>query len=140
MEALGALSPIEEARAKLQEQIGMFLSNRARLNRLMGNSSLQVQGQAQGLYAVQTALETRLQNEITPKIQAVSSGVWNMSDLITLGAFTSQMMKQINDVNKLEAQGGGVQPSSGLGTGAMAIGIPALIVFGILGGFMLARR
>jgi uncharacterized protein YneF (UPF0154 family) len=140
MEALGALSPIEEVRAKLQEQIGMFLSNRARLNRLMGNPSLQVRGQAQGLYAVQTALETRLQNEITPKLQAVSSGVWDMSDIINLGAFTAQMMKQINDVNNLERQGGGGQSSSGLDMNTMAIGVPVLVVVGLIGGFLLARK
>lgn len=139
MEALGALSPIETARAKLQDQIGMFLSGRAKLIRLMENPSLQIQGQARGLYAAQTQLETQLQNEIYPKLQAVSQGAWEISDVLVLGGFTGQMMKQINDVSRLEQQGGGLQPV-GFDYQTMAIGVPALLVLGLLGGFMFARR
>jgi hypothetical protein len=139
MEALGALSPIEEARAKLQDQIGMFLSGRQKLMNLMRNPNLQIQGQARGLYAVQTQLETQLQNEIYPKIQTVSAGTWSVSDVITLGGFTATIMKQINDVRNLERAGGGEQ-SSGLDLNAMAIGIPVLLVVGLLGGFVLARK
>ena len=139
MIALGALSPIEEIRAKLQDQIGVFLSSRAKLSRLMGNPSLQIQGQAQGLYAVQTALETRLQNEIMPKIQAVSSGVWDMSDIITLGAFTTNMMKQVSDVNGLERAGGGVGVSAGVDMSTIMVGAMMLMGVSVLGGMLLKK-
>ena len=139
MVADSPLSPIETARAKLQDQIGMFLSGRQKLMNLMNNPNLQIQGQARGLYAVQTQLELQLQNEIYPKIQAISTGTWSVSDVITLGGFTATIMKQINDVNNLERAGGGGQ-SRGFDLNTMAIAIPALIVVGLLGGFVLARR
>lgn len=138
MVADSPLSPIETARAKLQEQIGLFLSGRQKLIRLMSNPSLQVQGQARGLYAVQTQLETQLQNEMYPKLASIQAGTWSISDVITLGGFTTMLMKQINDVNSLERVGGG--PSTGMDLNTMAIGIPALIVVGLLGGYMLARN
>ena len=140
MVALGALNPIEEARAKLQDQIGLFLSGRAKLIQLMKHPSLQIQGQAQGLYAIQTALETRLQNEIMPKIQAVSSGTWDMSDIITLGGFTTSLMKQISDVNGLERAGGGVAVGSGLDVQTVMIGAGVLVVVSVLGGMLFGRR
>jgi uncharacterized protein YneF (UPF0154 family) len=133
------LSPIETARAKLQDQIGIFLSARQKLINLMSNPSLQIQGQAKGLYAVQTQLETQLQNEIYPKLTAIQAGTWSISDVITLGGFTASLMKQISDVNSLERQGGGYQAPL-FDVSAMAIGIPALLVLGLVGGFMLARR
>jgi len=139
MIALGALSPIEEIRAKLQDQIGVFLSSRAKLSRLMGNPSLQIQGQAQGLYAVQTALETRLQNEIMPKIQVVSSGVWDRSDIITLGAFTVNMMRQVSDVNGLERAGGGVGVSAGVDMSTIMVGAMMLMGVSVLGGMLLKK-
>lgn len=140
MRALGALSPIEDARAKLQEKIADFLAARARLSRLMSNPSLQIQGQAQGLYAVQVQLESQLQNEIMPKIQAVQSGTWSFSDLGTLGGFTMSMITQINDVNTLDAQAGGVTNTTPfIGLGTMALGVPLLIVAGLLGGVWLAK-
>jgi len=139
MVALGALSPIEEIRAKLQDQIGVFLSSRAKLSRLMGNPSLQIQGQAQGLYAVQTALETRLQNEIMPKIQVVSSGVWDRSDIITLGAFTVNMMRQVSDVNGLERAGGGVGVSAGVDMSTIMVGAMMLMGVSVLGGMLLKK-
>lgn len=137
MVADSPLSPIETARAKLQEQIGLFLSGRQKLIRLMSNPSLQVQGQAKGLYAVQIQLEGQLQNEMYPKLASIQAGTWSISDVITLGGFTTMLMKQINDVNSLERAGGG--PSTGMDLNTMAIGIPALIVVGLLGGYMLAR-
>jgi hypothetical protein len=136
----GFLNPIETVRAKLQEQIANFLAGRAKLIRLMSNPSLTVKGQAQGLYAVQTELENQLQNEIMPKIQQVSSGAWDLSDALKIGNFTTQVMKQINDVSKLEMQVGGVQQTSFMDMQTMAIGVPALIALGLLGGFMWARR
>ncbi len=139
MVALGALNPIEEARAKLQDQIGLFLSGRAKLMRLMNHPSLQIQGQAQGLYAIQTALETRLQNEIMPKIQSVSSGTWNMSDIITIGGFTTSLMRQINDVNNLERAGGGVAVSTGMDTQTVMVAIPLLVIVSMVGGYLLTK-
>lgn len=139
MVALGALNPIEEARAKLQDQIGLFLSGRAKLMRLMNHPSLQIQGQAQGLYAIQTALETRLQNEIMPKIQSVSSGTWNMSDIITIGGFTTSLMRQINDVNNLERAGGGVAVSTGMDTQTVMVVIPLLVIVSMVGGYLLTK-
>lgn len=140
MEALGALNPIEEARAKLQEKIADFLAARARLSRLMSSPNLQVKGQAQGLYAVQTQLESKLQNEMYPKLQSVQTGAWSISDVISLGAFTGQIITQLNNVHKLEQQAGVVPVSSGVEFSTMAIGIPALVVLGLLGGYMLARQ
>lgn len=138
MVADSPLSPIETARAKLQDQIGMFLSGRQKLVNLMRNPSLQIQGQARGLYAVQTQLETQLQNDIYPKLAAVQSGTWSVSDVITLGGFTATLMKQINDVSNLERAGGG--PSNGFDAGTLAIGIPVLIVVGLVGGYLLANK
>lgn len=142
MIALGDLNPIESVRARLQEQIGNFLQGRAKLARLMSNPSLQVQGQARGLYAVQTALETRLQDEITPKIQAVSAGVWTTSDILMLGGFTAQILRQINDVNSLERQVGGGAPSGMLGMdmSTIAIGGVILVGLGILSGMIFGGR
>jgi len=142
MLAQGLLSPIDTARAKLQEQIGNFLQGRAKLNRLMTNPSLQIKGQAQGLYTVQTALETRLQNEITPLMQKVSAGTWDMSDIVTLGGFTVLLVKQINDVNKLERQAGGGVPSGmfDFDIGTIAIGGIILVGLGIMSGVFFGRR
>lgn len=142
MLAQGWLNPIETARARLQEQIGNFLAGRAKLLRLMDSSSLTVQGQARGLYAVQQALELRLQNEITPKLQSISAGVWTASDILTLGGFTIEIIKQINNVNNLERQVG-VVPSSGMfdfDTSTMVIGVGALVVLGIMSGVLFGRR
>jgi hypothetical protein len=143
MIALGELNPIDSVRARLQEQIGNFLQGRAKLNRLMSNPSLQVKGQAQGLYAVQTALETRLQDEITPKIQAISTGVWSASDILTLGGFTAQILRQINDVNKLERQVGGSVPFGIMGDidmSTIALGGVILVGVGILSGMLFGGR
>ena len=143
MIALGTLSPIDTARAQLQEQIGNFLQGRARLNRLMNNQSLQIQGQAQGLYAVQTALETRLQNEITPIIQKANAGIYDGSDLFTLGGFTYLLIKQINDVGKLEKQAGISGPvASGFDfdMSTLAIGGIMLIGIGLMSGVLFGRR
>lgn len=141
MLADGFLSPIETARAKLQEQIGFFLSSRAKLIRLMSHEQLGIQGQARGLYAIQTQLETRLQNEITPMLQKVSTGVWNSSDILTIGGFTYQLMRQIGAVNSLERQVGGA-PASMFGmdntTMITVIGVGVVAAFGL--GLMLSGR
>jgi hypothetical protein len=142
MIALGELNPIDSARARLQEQIGNFLQGRARLNRLMNNPSLSIKGQAQGLYVIQTALETRLQNEITPKLQAISTGVWDASDILTLGGFTYNIVKQINDVGNLEKQAGG-SPAPYIDTsmvGILALGGLAVLGLGLMGGVFFGRR
>jgi len=142
MNALGELNPIESVRARLQEQIGNFLQGRARLNRLMSNPSLQIKGEAQGLYAVQTALETRLQNEITPKLQAISTGVWSASDILVLGGFTMNIVQQINSVGKLERQAGGA-PVSMFGEMDMTtvvVGGVIVLGLGILSGVFFGRK
>lgn len=143
MLASGFLSPIESARAKLQEQIGLFLSGRAKLIRLMENPNLQIQGQARGLYAVQQQLETQLQNEIYPKIQEVTAGVWDMSDVINLTWFTTTLMGQISEVSKLERQAGGtasVMDNIGFGIPTLAMGGGVLLVLGIMAGVFSGRR
>lgn len=141
MLADGLLSPVDTARAELQNQIGNFLQGRARLTKLMGNNSLTVQGQARGLYAVQLSLEDRLQNEITPKIQKISTGVWDASDLLVLGGFTGQIVKQINDVGSLERQAG-VSGSSGfnLDLETMVAGGAILLALGMVGGVFFGKR
>ena len=143
MIALGALNPVESARARLQEQIGNFLQGRARLNRLMNVSNLLIQGQAQGLYAVQTALETRLQDEITPKVQKISTGIYDSSDLIMLTGFTYNIIRQIRDVGSLERQAGISGPiGSGLGMDMSTIALGGVIVLGlgILSGIFFGGR
>lgn len=140
MVALGSLNPIDDVRARLQEQIANFLAARARLQRLMNNPSLQVQGQAQGLYAVQVALENRLQDEIAPKVQAIQSGVWTTSDLITLGGFTGQIVKQLNDVSSLERAVGITSQGGMFDTSTMVLAVPVILIAGLLGGLILARR
>jgi len=142
MLAQGFVSPIDSARAELQNQIGNFLQGRARLSRLMSNKSLTVQGQAQGLYAVQTVLETRLQNEITPKLQAISSGVWTASDLLDIGGFTGLIVKQINDVGKLERAAGVTGMPSGFDfdMGTVVLGGGILLALGMMSGVFFGRR
>ena len=143
MIALGALNPIDSVRAQLQEQIGNFLQGRARLNRLMNNQSLQIKGQAQGLYAVQTVLETRLQDEITPKIQKINAGVYDASDGLALAWFTRDVMKQMNDVGKLEKQAGISGPvASGFDfdMSTLAIGGIMLIGIGLMSGVLFGKR
>lgn len=139
MIALGDLSPIETAQAALQEKIGDFLSARARLIRLQNNPSLTVQGQARGLYAAQLQLEDQLYKDILPKIQAIKSGVWNLSDVVVLGAYTANIGKQINDVKNLEGQAGIVQPTGLINDQTAMIGVPALLLGGLAIGMWLNR-
>jgi hypothetical protein len=141
MLAQGFLSPIDTARAALQNQIGLFLSGRAKLTSLMNNPSLTVQGQARGLYAVQQQLETQLQNEMMPKIQAISAGAWDMSDVIKLTGFTSLLLTQINDTRKLEQQVGGVAPSMfDFDMSTIAIGGIILVGLGIMSGMFFGGK
>ena len=140
MEALGALSPLESARASLQEKIADFLAARARLSRLMSNKDLQISGQANGLYAVQVQLEFQLQNDITPKLQAIQGGAWTFSDIAQLIGFTSSVMNQINSVNRLDAQAGGQNTAPFLSIQTMAIGGFILITLGIMSGVLLGRK
>ena len=142
MVALGDLNPIDSVRARLQEQIGNFLQGRARLNRLMSNPSLQIKGQAQGLYAVQSALETRLQDEITPILQKVGSGIYDASDILTLGGFTMNIVQQIGNVGKLERQAGvsGVPSGFDFDMTTVAIGGVILVGLGIMSGIFFGRK
>ena len=140
MEALGALSPIESARANLQEKIADFLAGRARLSRLMSNPNLQISGQANGLYAVQVQLESQLQNDITPKLQALQGGSWTFSDIAQLISFTSSVVSQINSVNRLDAQVGGQSTTPFLNMQTMMIGGFALVVMGLMSGVLLGRK
>lgn len=139
MIALGALSPIESARAQLQEKIADFLAARARLGRLMSNPSLQIQSQAKLLYAMQAQLEDTLYKEVMPKLQKVQAGTWDFSDIASLGGYTAQIVKQINDVNALDRVAGNTQPGL-LDNRLVQIGIPVLLVLGLLGGYTVSRR
>jgi hypothetical protein len=132
MLADGFLSPIDTARAKLQEQIGYFLSSRAKLLRFANNSNLQIQGEARGLYTVQTQLEDRLQNEITPILSKVQAGTWDSSDILTMGGFTMQIMNQIGAVNSLERKAGGAGVGITMDMDMIGIiGAGALIILGL---------
>lgn len=133
MEALGALSPIDSARAEVQEKIADFLAARARLGRLMTNPSLQVQGQANSLYATQQLLENQLQNEIYPKLTAIQAGTWSFSDIATLGSFTFSIMNQIDAVNRLDAQGSGVNVSQPWLSMPVMIGLGLFLFAGGMG-------
>jgi hypothetical protein len=139
MEALGILSPIEDARAAVQNKIAQFLSGRTRLMNLMKSKSLQIQSEAKGLYNVQLSLENQLTNDINPKLQAIQQGVWNFSDIALLGGFAGIVAKHINDVNKLEVKGGGIKADV-VDFSSLGMGIPALVIVGLLGGYLLARR
>jgi len=142
MLAQGLLNPIDTARTALQNQIGLFLSGRSKLTSLMNNPSLTIQGEARGLYAVQQQLETQLQNEIYPKIQKVTAGTWDMSDVMSLTGFTSLLLTQINNTRKLEAKaGGGVAPGMfDMDMSTIAIGGIILIGVGIMSGVLFGRR
>jgi hypothetical protein len=140
MIGLGELSPIDTARARLQEQVANFLAGRAKLIRMMGNANLSIKGQAQGLYNVQLALETRLQNEITPLVQKLNAGVWDASDIITIGGFTMSIIRQINDVGKLERQAGGNAPEFFDTSMIVAAGGLMLLGLGLMGGVFFGKR
>jgi hypothetical protein len=139
MEALGDLSPVDTMRAKIQEKLADFLAARARLGRLMNSPNLQTKGQAQGLYAVQVELERQLQTTIYPKLTAIQSGVWDFSDIATLGGFTVAITKQINDVNGLVARSGGLPSDSfDMTTILMAGGL--VLGLGLMGGVFFGRK
>lgn len=142
MIALGELNPMESVRARLQEQVANFLAGRAKLMRLMDNPSLSIKGQAQGLYNVQLALETRFQNEITPIITKFNSGIYDASDLITVTGFTYNIVSQVNDVTSLEQQAGGnpVPFFDMSNIGLFAIGGFILVGLGIMGGAFFGKR
>ena len=140
MEALGSLSPIDTLRGQLQEKIADFLSARARLARLMKNPSLQVQGQANGLYAVQVELENQLQNVIYPKLTSIQSGVWDFSDIALLSGFTLSITHQMSDVNDLVNRSGGIIGSTPfMSAQIVLIGGIALLAVGLLGGTLLKK-
>jgi hypothetical protein len=141
MLADGWLSPIDTARAKLQDQIGLFLSGRQKLLNLMSNPKLGIQGQAKGLYTVQTALEARLQNEITPLLAKVQAGTWDSSDILTIGGFTMQLMQQTGSVDSLERQAGGAPVSMFDMSPMTVMGIAGVVLaVGLFGGMLFGRR
>jgi hypothetical protein len=140
MLAQGLLNPIDTARAKLQEQIGNFLQGRAKLMNMMNNPSLTIQGQANGLYAVQLQLENQLQNQITPIIAKVDAGTWDMSDIVTIGGFTASIIKQISDVSSLERQAGGLPATTlGMDTTTITVGL-VLVGLALAGGIFFGKR
>jgi hypothetical protein len=143
MLADGFLNPIDTARASLQNQIGYFLQGRARLTRLMSNQNLQIQGEARGLYSVQTTLEDQFQNQITPLLSKIQAGTWDSSDILTLGGFTMQITNQIGSVNSLEQKAGG----PGVGTvfdmdtiGVIGAGALIILGLGLMGGVFFGGR
>jgi hypothetical protein len=140
MEALGALSPIEEARARLQEKIGEFFTSRARLVRLLNNQSLQIQGQARSLYAAQASIEDQIYKEVMPRIQKVQSGTWDFSDIAMLGSYTSMIINQIDSVNKLERQAGATVSQPWMSNETSVIVMPALLVGGLMLGYVVFNK
>lgn len=142
MIALGELNPMESVRARLQEQVANFLAGRAKLIRMMNNPSLSIKGQAQGLYNVQLALEARLQNEIAPVIQKFNAGIYDSSDLIMTTGFTYNIVRQVNDVGRLEQQAGGNAPAffDMDMIGVLALGGVALLGVGLMGGVFFGKR
>jgi hypothetical protein len=139
----GVVSPIDQARAALQEKIGDFLAARARLIRLMNNPSLTIQGQAKGLYAVQLQLEDQLAKEIYPKIQSVQAGSWSFGDIAILGTYTSNIIAQINSVGSLE-RSAGIVPGTGssvifAGMDTQSMAIIGLISLGVLAAVLYGR-
>lgn len=144
MLADGFLNPIDTARAELQNQIGYFLQGRARLTRLMSNQNLQIQGEARGLYSVQTTLEDQFQNQITPLLSKIQAGTWDSSDILTLGGFTMQITNQIGSVNSLEQKAGGpgIQGVAFDMDTIGVIGAGALIILGLglMGGVFFGGR
>lgn len=140
MLAQGFLNPVEEAHAKLQEQVAKFLASRSKLLRLQKHASAQIQSDARGLYAVQVQLESDLQNRIMPMIDRMKSGSWALSDVLTIGNFTQMVIKQISDVDNLERKAGGLPSDTGISALTIAgIGVPALLVGGAVLYFVLRR-
>lgn len=140
MEALGALSPIEEARARLQEKLGEFFTARARLVRLMSNPSIQIQSQARALYAAQTSIEDQIYKEVMPRIQKVQSGTWDFGDIAMLGSYTQMIITQIENTNKLEKQAGVYVSTPFLNNQETMIVMPALLVGGLLLGYLVSGK
>ena len=84
-----------------------------------------------------------MQNEMLPKIQAVSAGSWDMSDVLKLGGFTNLLINQIRDVKRLEAEAGVGAPLSffdSIDMSTIAIGGIALVGLGIMSGVFFGRR
>jgi hypothetical protein len=93
------------------------------------------------LYAVQEVLETKLQDEIMPKIQKLSLGVWVSSDLIELSMFGKDMLDQTNSVNRLERKAGGVETyTDSLDMTTIAMGAGVLLLVGITSGVIFGRK
>lgn len=140
MQALGQLSPIEEARARLQEKIGEFMTARARLVRLMSNPNMQIQSQARALYAAQTSLEDQLYKEVMPKIQSVQAGTWSFSDIAILGNYTQMIITQIDNTNKLERQAGVYVSKPWMDNETLMIALPALLIGGLALGYVVSSK
>lgn len=139
MNALGNLNPIESVRASVQEKIADFLAARARLTRLMSSNNLQIQSEAKALYNIQLLLENTLMNEVNPKIQQMQTGAWDFSDVTMLGGFAVSLAKQISDVNNLVSKAGGL-PADKTNPILFGLGIPALVLLGLVGGYLLSKR
>jgi hypothetical protein len=140
MEALGALSPIEEARARLQEKIGEFFTARARLTRLLNNPSMQIQSQARALYAAQTSIEDQIYKEVMPRIQKVQAGTWDFGDITMLTSYTAMIINQIENVNKLERQAGTTVSQPWLSNTESAFVMPALLFGGLALGYVVFSK
>lgn len=140
MLAQGFLNPVEEAHARLQEQVAKFLAGRSKLLRLQNHKSVQIQSDARGLYAVQVQLENDLQNRIMPMIDRMKSGSWALSDVLTVGNFTQMVIRHISDVDNLERRAGGVPADTGMSALTIAgIGVPVLLVGSVALYFMFRK-
>jgi hypothetical protein len=110
MEALGQLSLADRAKAEVQKYVADFLASRKILTDLTKHPSLQIVGKANGLLAVQSSLEKQLSDNLAIIEKAQTSGAYQMSDLLGVGLFASQLYKHINDVKNLKAEADGVAP------------------------------
>lgn len=110
MEALGQLSLVDRARAEIQKYVGEFLASRKILTDLLKHPSLQIVSKANGLLSVQTKLEGDLQTNLAVLDEIQKSGVYDLSKMLSMGAFAAQLYKQINDVKNLKAEADGVAP------------------------------
>lgn len=102
MQALGSLSPILSAEAKIQERVAKFLTMKAVIVRLMKHPSLSISAKASGLLTIQTQLEAEMQNVLATVEKLKKAGVPTFSELAYIGDFAYSMEKHISNVQNLE--------------------------------------
>ena len=142
MDALGALNPLEVVEAQIQKKIGRFLVLKSVLLPLRDrHGSMTIREEAAGLMALQTRLEGRL-TEVLEQINQFKSGAWSFGNVIEVSSFATDLMAQINKVERLQEKAtmmarGGVQADTQFTLPFEMADIPTWVW--VTGGFILWR-